>query len=148
MKRSMKWMAVATLVVIGGAAHAEKPGAIQVEMTGFRNDKGTALVSLYTSSTGFPDQPSKAVVRREVAIKGGKARVLLRGLSPRVYAVSILHDEDGDKKMKTGALGMPKEGYGASNDARGTFGPPRFDDAKVTLRPGQTLRAPIKLVYH
>jgi uncharacterized protein (DUF2141 family) len=157
MKRSSRcgWVVALAMLVAGGAAHAQqqkagggRPGTIQVEMTGFRSDKGTVLVALYTSAQGFPDQPGKAVARREVKIRGGKSRVLIRGLAPRVYAVSILHDEDGDKKMKSGALGMPREGYGASNDARGKFGPPRFDDAKVTLRPGQTLRTPIKLIYH
>jgi uncharacterized protein (DUF2141 family) len=30
-------------------------------------------------------------------------------------------------------LGIPKEGYGFSNNAGSTFGPPSFDDAKITL---------------
>ena len=31
---------------------------------------------------------------------------------------------------------MPKEGVGASNDAAGSFGPPRFDDARFTYSGG------------
>ncbi|HWM85832.1 MAG TPA: DUF2141 domain-containing protein, partial [Kofleriaceae bacterium] len=83
-----------------------------------------------------------------VSIRKGKARALLRQIPAGTYAVGVLHDEDGDHKMKTGMFGRPKEGYGASRDARGRFGPPRFDDASLTLRPGQSLRAPIKIVYH
>jgi uncharacterized protein (DUF2141 family) len=30
-------------------------------------------------------------------------------------------------------LGIPKEGVGASNDAKGHFGPPKFKDAKFLV---------------
>ena len=35
--------------------------------------------------------------------------------------------------MDTNWLGMPKEGYGASNDAKSSFGPPKFDEASFSL---------------
>lgn len=135
-----------------GPARAEAPstgkGAIAVEMSGFRADKGAALVALFGSSEGFPDESKKALRRIAVPIRRGKARALFRGLPAGVYAVAVLHDEDGDKSMKTNFVGIPKEGYGASRDARGRMGPPKFDDARLTVRAGQTVRAPIKLVYH
>ncbi len=31
--------------------------------------------------------------------------------------------------MDFGFFFIPQEGYGASNDAKGNFGPPKFDDA-------------------
>lgn len=126
------------------------PGSetIAVEMTGFHSDRGVALVALFTSAKGFPDDSSKAYLRRSAAIRNGKARVLLRRLPPGTYAIAVLHDEDGDKKMRTSALGLPKEGYGASRDARGRFGPPRFEDARLALRPGRAMTARIKIVYH
>jgi len=141
---------LAALLATGRAtAAAPRPCAITVDMTGFRSDKGQALVALFTSAKGFPDQPKQAVRRVAVKIRrGGKARAVLRSLPPGTYAVAVLHDEDGDREMKTGFLGRPKEGYGASRDARGKLGPPRFDDARLTLRPGQSLTARISMVYH
>ena len=35
--------------------------------------------------------------------------------------------------MDTNFLGMPKEGVGASNDAKGFMGPPKYQDAKFRL---------------
>ena len=49
------------------------------------------------------------------------------------YAIAILHDEDNDNNMKTGKFGMPKEGYGISNNVKGVFGPPKFESAKINL---------------
>jgi uncharacterized protein (DUF2141 family) len=33
-------------------------------------------------------------------------------------------------------MGMPKEGVGASNDAKGSFGPPKFADARFSYNGG------------
>ena len=56
--------------------------------------------------------------------------------SPGVYAVGMLHDENNNGKMDTDMLGIPKEGYGASNDARGSFGPPSVNDARFSYAGG------------
>lgn len=132
-----------------GAASRPAAGGAQlvIEMSGFRNDKGVAAVALFAAPAGFPDKAEKAARRVEVAIKGGRARAVVRGLAAGTYAVAVLHDEDRDHKMKTGLMGIPKEGYGASRDARGRFGPPKFDDARLGLRAGQALRTAIKMTY-
>ena len=153
----------ALLVVVLGAGDqaAAEPGtkpdasdaaraqscAIAVEMTGFHSDKGQALIAVFSSPRGFPDRTQLALRRVPVAIRERKARAVLRGLPPGTYAIGVLHDEDGDHRMKTGLFGRPLEGYGASRDARGRMGPPKFADARLTLRPGQTLVAPIHMTY-
>ena len=45
------------------------------------------------------------------------------------YAVAAFQDENGDGILNSNVVGMPTENYGFSNDARGLFGPPDFDDA-------------------
>ena len=49
------------------------------------------------------------------------------------YAVAIYHDSNGDEVLNRGAFGMPTEGYGFSNDAPATDGPPRYSDAVVLV---------------
>ena len=136
------------VVCAGEAVAGPRPCAITVDMSGFHSDKGHALVALFRSPKCFPDRPRHAVRRVSVVIRGGKARAVLRQLPPGTYAIAVLHDEDGNREMKTGFLGRPKEGYGASRDARGKMGPPKFDDARLALRPGQSLVAKISMVYH
>lgn len=143
----MMRLALALLMVAmaGGAARAE---TLVVEMKGFRSDKGKALVALFASKEGFPDSPKKALRRIEVDIKKKAAVAVLNNVAPGTYAVAVLHDEDGNKSMKTGLFGIPKEGYGASQDARGNFGPPSFGDAKLEIRPGRRVTTRIKMAYH
>jgi uncharacterized protein (DUF2141 family) len=38
-------------------------------------------------------------------------------------------DEDDSGKLKTDELGIPTEGYGFSNNAHGSSGPPKFGQA-------------------
>lgn len=49
------------------------------------------------------------------------------------YAVAVMHDMNDNNKMDFHFYGAPKEGYGASNDASGTFGPPSFEEARFKL---------------
>jgi len=46
------------------------------------------------------------------------------------YAVSVLHDENQNKDLDTNMLGIPKEGYGFSNNVTGVIGPPSFRKAR------------------
>ena len=135
------------LLVLAAAAGTARAETLVVEMKGFRSDRGKALVALYSSKDGFPDQAKKAVKRAEVAIRNRAAVAVLSGVAPGTYAVAVLHDEDGNREMKTGLFGIPKEGYGASQDARGSFGPPSFGDARFAIRPGRKVTTRIKLVY-
>jgi uncharacterized protein (DUF2141 family) len=41
--------------------------------------------------------------------------------------------------MATGLFGIPKEGFGVSNNPRILFGPPRFEDARLVPQPGQPI---------
>lgn len=136
------------LVLVACAAGVARAESLIVELKGFRSDKGKALVALFASKEGFPDRVKKAVRRVEVDIKNRAAVVVLHDVAPGSYAVAVLHDEDGNKAMKTGLFGIPKEGYGASQDARGNFGPPSFGDARFEIRAGRKVTTRIKMVYH
>jgi uncharacterized protein (DUF2141 family) len=139
---------VLALCLVAAAAGVVRAETVVVEMKGFRSDKGKALIALFASKDGFPDHPKKAVRRMEVDIKNRVAVAVLDGVTPGTYAVAVLHDEDGNKAMKTGLFGIPKEGFGASQDARGHFGPPSFGDAKFEIRAGRKVTTRIKMVYY
>ncbi|HEU5057055.1 MAG TPA: DUF2141 domain-containing protein [Kofleriaceae bacterium] len=136
------------LLLVAAAAGTSRAETLVVEMKGFRSDKGKALVALFASKDGFPDKPKKAVRRVEVEIKQRAAVAVIDRVPPGTYAVAVLHDEDNNKAMKTGLFGIPKEGYGASQDARGNFGPPSFSDARFQIRPGRRVTTRLKLAYH
>ena len=55
------------------------------------------------------------------------------------YAISCFHDEDDNEVLTTNFLGIPKEPYGFSNNARGKFGPPSLKDQLFSVKNDTTL---------
>jgi uncharacterized protein (DUF2141 family) len=102
---------------------------INVVITNLRSNKGHVLVSLFNSSAGFPDNANKALRKVQLSINNNVATTNFSGLPAGNYAIGILHDENDDQKMNTNIFGIPKEGYGFSNNVMGTFGPPSFSRA-------------------
>ena len=49
------------------------------------------------------------------------------------YAVGAFHDVNRNNQLDTNLFGIPKEQHGFSNDASGSFGPPSFDDAAISV---------------
>jgi uncharacterized protein (DUF2141 family) len=58
---------------------------------------------------------------------------VLDNIAPGKYAVSLFLDENSNGKLDTGAFGIPTEKTGFSNNAQGTYGPPKFDDCQFTV---------------
>jgi uncharacterized protein (DUF2141 family) len=119
---------------------------IRVEISGARNDKGPVMCALFSPERGFPGKVENAVARTHSAITNGSAVCEFAGVAAGRYAVSVFHDENSNGKMDTNFIGMPREGVGASNDAKGHMGPPRFDAAAFQYSGGR-LQLKIKLVY-
>ena len=44
-----------------------------------------------------------------------------------------VHDENENNKLDTNFLGIPKESFGCSNNAKGFMGPPKWEDAKFEI---------------
>ena len=138
-------------VLPGYCSASPRPAApdnvtLTVQVYNLRSPQGTVRLSLFRSAEGFPGDVAK--VFRQVAgkIENGICTLVLNDLPPGEYAILLLHDENNNLKMDTRLMGIPKEGYGASNDAKVTFGPPKYEDARFLLkRTPETLR--IKMRY-
>jgi uncharacterized protein (DUF2141 family) len=110
---------------------------IKVEVSGFRSDKGQLMCSLFASADGFPKKDEKAVGHGKATISEKKASCEFAGVGPGTYAVAVFHDENSNGKLDSNFIGMPKEGVGASNDAKGRMGPPKFDAAAFKFNGGE-----------
>jgi uncharacterized protein (DUF2141 family) len=109
--------------------NARTDEGIKIIVTNLHTNNGHVLISLFKSDDGYPDNPDKAIRQGRLIIKDRKAWVIFTGLPAGKYAAAILHDENDDLKMNKNFFGLPKEGYGFSNNAMGTFGPPSFNKA-------------------
>lgn len=120
--------------------------AIDAEIYGLKNDDGKVGCLLFAQAEGFPSKSKKAKAQLWVKVQQNKARCTFEGLVPGWYAVAVLHDANNNAKMDTNFVGIPSEGYGASNDVKGFMGPPKFADAKIEVSEG-TKKVRIKMNY-
>jgi len=49
------------------------------------------------------------------------------------YAFVVFLDSDNNQMLSSNFIGIPKEPFGFSNNVRGKFGPPKWDDALVNF---------------
>lgn len=108
-------------------------GTLAVALTGFRNDRGTAIVSLFRGARGFPGEVAASAATASTPIREGAATVTFSGIPYGEYAISVLHDEDGDGEMATGLFGAPREGFGFSGFPDYRFGHPDYASTSFLL---------------
>lgn len=68
-------------------------------------------------------------------------------LKPGKYSFKYFHDENNNIKLDTNFIGIPKEGYGFSNDAKGKFGPPDFKDTVFEVKNDTTVSCIVYYIY-
>lgn len=113
--------------------HACASGAtLHVRLMGFESSRGSAALAIYASERDH-DAREDALHSASVTIEDGEATWRVTDLPCGSYSVLAYHDENGNGRLDTGPFGVPQEKYGASNDARAPFGPPRFDDARFDV---------------
>lgn len=127
-------------------SQSPQPNVIHVQIERLRNDKGQVVCALYSSSEGFPKNSQKALAHVNSTIAHDQAACEFSGIAPGTYAVSVFHDENSNGKLDTNFMGIPREGVGASNDAKGHFGPPKFDAAAFHF-PGARINLTININY-
>ncbi|MCF6768016.1 DUF2141 domain-containing protein [Thiotrichales bacterium 19S11-10] len=105
---------------------------LTVNAKGFDNNKGNALIAIYNSKEGFPDQEHQ-FRSKKVAISNLTASTSFKGMPKGEYAVVVVHDLNSNSEFDESFFGIPEEEYGFSNHARGSYGPPKFSQAAFQL---------------
>lgn len=123
--------AVAAALTVADLSHAAD---LVIDVGGVRGADGKLMVALHAPRDGvpFPDFAGVIAAQWRMA-EPGTLRFTFPGLKPGRYAVAVYHDENDNGELDTNLLGMPIEGFGFSNDARGFAGPPDFDAAAVEV---------------
>lgn len=140
--------AILTLLIVscllGGskfsyAQTASSTGRIVVKVIAFRSSKGSIQLSLYDkkSERGFPSVDKRQSMRRVPVTNSSVTEVIFDNVPYGTYAIAGLHDENNSGDMDYNFVGLPKEGYCFSNDAKPVLAPPSFGKAKFNLNQKQ-----------
>ena len=105
--------------------------SLQLDVQKLRSARGMLQICLTARPESFPNckNDPRAISR---SVSAAQARVQFDGLFPGSYAIAIVHDENGNRKLDT-VMGIPREGFGFSRNPAIGFGPPRFDAARFAV---------------
>lgn len=109
----------------------EENKSLTVQVSGLDSNKGKVVVAIYSSADNFLKE---ACFRKNALIEGDKAIVSFENIKAGIYAIMCFHDENSNNKLDLNAKGRPKERVGVSNNAKGFFGPPKFQAAKFLIQ--------------
>ena len=103
-------------------------------------EPGEIYLGIFETAEGFgaKDLGGKAVrpglvLGARQIVPAGVAQLEFE-LPEGVYAIKLFLDLNGNGEMDTNFLGIPKEPFGFSNNAKGKLGPPSFDASAFQVR--------------
>jgi len=106
---------------------------LTIEIVGLRNSTGQILVE-------FCNEQGATIKGINQTIMENKCTVMVENLLPGKYAFKYFHDENTNKELDTNWIGIPTEGFGFSNNATGTIGPPSFEKTIFVIKENTTLK--------
>jgi uncharacterized protein (DUF2141 family) len=130
--------------LLAATSLASQAADITLEIEGLdagRLHGANLLVAVFTDPATWLRQPQAAhrfPLGADAA--NGKLSVVIKDLPAGPLALSLFQDANANGRVDMNAMGIPTEPYGFSNNAAGSFGPPRFDQAVLTPVAGQVLK--------
>lgn len=113
-------------------------------ITNIKNNEGVCRACLFTNEYTFTGKgsPAYCVV---VNVKNKLATAVFSNITPGVYALLVFHDMNNNNKIDKNFFGIPKEGYGASNNKLPFASAPHFDDNKFIVANNNVVSLNIQL---
>ncbi len=129
----------------GAAVRPTVRAVVRVIVTGLRNNSGVVYCKLHDRRTTYPTGKHASIRPTKARPAGLRAVCTYRNIPHGRYAVVIAHDENGNGKIDSNWIGIPKEGYGFSNNVVPLFSAPGFDSAGFKVARDVTVT--IRVIY-
>lgn len=120
--------------------------SLSVAIAGLKDPQGDVHFSLFSSAEGFPGSGEQAIAKGSTSASKTPPSFTFENLQPGQYAVAVFHDANGDGILNRGLMGIPREGFGFSNNPKILMGAPSFKRAAIAVESGN-LEICIQLKY-
>ncbi|WP_071188667.1 DUF2141 domain-containing protein [Trichormus sp. NMC-1] len=142
------YLLLATLLSLSCSktVHAEPTTTLTVIVNGVRHKTGEICFRVYDSEKGFPMNNSSEVQNGCTKINGSSVKKVFSGLKPGTYAVAVVDDQNGDRKLNKDFFGIPKEGFGISKNPTVSVqtGSPKFRNSSFKMTKNTTINISMK----
>jgi uncharacterized protein (DUF2141 family) len=129
------------------AVASPNDAGVRLEVTGLRDAKGQVGCLLFATADGFPGDHAKAHGEKRATIEAGRAVCVFTEVPAGTYAAIVWHDANANGKMDKNVVGIPQEGYSASNDVRPSFSAPGFKESSFSVKAGAVTGMSIRIGY-
>lgn len=111
----------------------QEPGSsLSFTISNITSVTGPLMIEVMASEASFQgDEP--AIANMILPAQLGEVAVHIDQFPAGEYAIRVMQDLDNNGELNTNMLGLPREPWGMSNNAAGSFGPPKWQDARFTL---------------
>lgn len=123
-----------------GAAACASAATVEVHVSGVAAGKGKINVAVCDRERFL----KQCAYSASMPAREGENVIAVPGVPKGSWAVLAYQDENENGELDRNLIGIPKENYGFSRDARGKFGPPGFDDAAIEVK-GEVTAATLRL---
>jgi uncharacterized protein (DUF2141 family) len=140
----MKKIILLLMVVISTLPQVNGQVSLTITIPNVSNDQGLIQVGLFNEKEHFPKEGKEFML----IIQPAEAPVFVHtveNLVPGDYAIALMHDENADGICNLNFFGIPKEGYGFSNNVKPRLSSPSFESARISLTDDQEII--INLIY-
>jgi uncharacterized protein (DUF2141 family) len=120
-------------------------GQATIKICGGEPNVGQILLAVYDTKETFPKEEKFFKTYTIQVDENGCAILTPTDLPPGKYAFAAAYDKNKNGQMDKTMIGIPKEPYGFSNNARSSLSPPKFEDALVEVKSDSVIEFEVDL---
>ena len=143
--QQMKTVVITFILLLSGVstlfAQKNETATVTIEIIITKYNKGAIFLAMYDSEESYMEDTYRTA---NVKVVNNKATIIFEDVAKGVYAFSLFHDLNENKKLDTNFLGIPKEPYGFSKGEKGSFGPPKYEEVKFSITKNEIINVTIK----
>ena len=110
--------------------------SLKIKVSNISSAKGNIMIAVFDNAADFLSDEVVAG-KVEPVTQSGEITIVIEDVPFGIYAISAFHDKNANEILDSNFFKIPTEPYGFSNDARGRFGPPDFEDARINFSANQ-----------
>ena len=117
---------------------------LHFDLSNIKNENGYIRYLLFNKAEGYPDDEKMSIGQGSLKVVDAQKGIILKNIEGGQYSFTLIHDENNNNVLDTNILGIPKEGFGFSNNPKIFFGAPSFSKCSFEVKGDMTLNIEMK----
>ncbi|MBK8491744.1 MAG: DUF2141 domain-containing protein [Saprospirales bacterium] len=130
------------LAVLGGPV--DRTTDISVTIPNIKEVKGEIVIAIYDQTEKFP-KVGETYRTVRFKVRSATETYTIKNVKQGECALAIYHDENSDGICNSNFFGIPKEGYGFSNNIKPVFRAPPYEACMIRIPENSSIS--VKLIY-